>query len=75
MRTCKIKMIWEEDTWIAELDDEAFDLVLESDSYDGLVERVKVAIQDILEVDFAYRGDIQFIFLSERVDSVRAKAS
>lgn len=74
-KICKINMSWENDTWIAELINGEFDLILESNSYDALVERVKIAIQDVLEVDFKYTGDIQFIFQTERIDNLKARAS
>ena len=75
MKTYIVNLHWEEDTWCAHCDSEEFGLVLESDSLDVLVERVKVAIQDILEVDYKYTGDVQFIFQAERVDSISARAS
>ena len=75
MKTCKFKLIWEEDVWHSEAINGDFDITLESDSFDVLVERLKVAVQDILEVDFNYNGDIQFVFHAERIDSLKSKAS
>jgi len=75
MRTCKFKLLWEEGAWHSESIDADFDITLESESLDVLVERLKIAVQDILEVDFKYSGDIQFIFQAERVDSMKAQAS
>ena len=75
MKTYKFKLIWEEDVWHSESINEDFDITLESDSFDTLVERLKIAVQDILEVDFNYDGDIQFVFQAERVDSLKSKAS
>ena len=74
-KTCKIEMNWENDTWIAELINGEFDLILESNSYDALVERVKIVVQDVFEVDFKYTGDIQFVFQTERIDNLKARAS
>ena len=69
------KLLWEDDCWIASMDGEGFSVVLNSESFDVLVERVKVAVQDILEVDFSYSGDIRFNFQAERVDDIRIRAS
>jgi len=75
MKLVTVKMHWGEGAWHSELIDAEFACTLESTSYDTLVERVKVAVQDIYEVDFKYSGDIQFFFQSERVDNLRAQAS
>ncbi|MCL2386810.1 MAG: DUF1902 domain-containing protein [Defluviitaleaceae bacterium] len=75
MRICKVKMIWEEDVWHSELEGEEFSVTLESSSFDTLVERVKIAVQDILEVEYNYIGDIQFLFKTERIDDLRIRAS
>ena len=75
LETCVIKMVWEDDIWCAESIDMEFDLVLESDSFDTLIERVKIAVKDILEVDFKYTGDIQFVFQAERMDNVKGLVS
>jgi hypothetical protein len=73
MEECTIKMFWDEDKWISEAVDEKFSLTLESGSLDALVERAKIAVQDIYEVDFNYTGAIRFNFVAERVDNLRAK--
>ena len=75
MKICTIKLFWDEGTWHTEAVDEDFCLVLESGSLDALIERAKIAIQDILEQDFEYTGDIQFHFLAERVDNMKSRAS
>ena len=75
MKTFTIKLFWDEGMWHTEAVDEDFCLVLESGSLDALVERAKIAIQDILEQDFQYTGDIQFHFHAERVDSIKSRAS
>jgi hypothetical protein len=74
-KICKIKMVWEEDVWHSEAVDEDFCITLESESLDTLIERVKIAVQDILEVDFNYTGDIQFLFQAERIDNMKSMAS
>ena len=73
MRKCTIKLFWDEDMWHSEAVDEDFGLTLESGSLDALVERVKIAVQEILEIDFKYSGDIQFLFQAERIDNMRSR--
>ncbi|MCL2602984.1 MAG: DUF1902 domain-containing protein [Defluviitaleaceae bacterium] len=76
MKTFTIKMMWDDGYWFSRVNENAgFSLTLESNSYDTLVERVKIAIQDILEVDFSYTGDFKCIFQSERIENMQAKAS
>jgi hypothetical protein len=75
MKTCIIKMVWDDGVWCAESDNEDFSVVLESDSFDTLLERVKIAIQDILEIDIKYTGDIRYIVHAEREDTIKALAS
>ena len=72
MRKCVVKLIWEEGVWRSETADNDFCVVLESGSMDALIERVKIAVLDILETDFKYTGDIQFIFQAERVDNIKS---
>jgi hypothetical protein len=74
-KICKINMIWEDGTWIADVDDENFGLVLESNSFDSLIERVKIAIKDILETDLKYTGEIRFMIQAQREDKLEALAS
>ena len=74
MKKCTVKLIWDDGIWYSEAVDEEFGLTLESGSFDALVERVKIAVQDILEVDFKYTGDIQFVFQAERIESMKSRA-
>jgi hypothetical protein len=75
-REIKAKLIWEGGVWRSEVIGETkFAVTLESGSLDALVERVKIAVQDILEIDFKYTGDIDFIFQAERVDSLKSRLS
>ena len=74
MKKCTVKLIWDEGIWHSEVVDEEFCVTLEHSSFDALIDRVKIAVQDILEVDFKYTGDIQFLFQTERMDNLRSKA-
>ena len=70
MKTCKIKMMWDEDMWIAESDDE-LGIVLESASFDTLVERVRVAVPEMLELNCDYKGDVQIHFEAKRLVTMK----
>ena len=52
MNEYEIKLTWDDEAsvWIAESDDIP-GLILESPSFDSLIERVKTAIPDLLEQD------------------------
>jgi len=71
MKTCKVKMVWDDGFWYTKTDAE-LGLVLESGSFDALVERVRVAVPEMLELNCGYTGEIQIIFETERVDTMRA---
>ena len=69
----EVNINWEEGIWQSEIVNEEFSAVLESGSLDALVERVKTVVQEVLEVDFQYSGDIEFLFRAERTDSMKAR--
>ena len=71
MKTCKIKMSWDDDKWIAESEDE-LGIVLESSSFDHLVDRVRDAVPEMLELNCAYKGDFQLHFEAERLETMKA---
>ena len=66
---CIIKMIWdsESDRWHTESDDNLC-LTLEAASFDALVERVRIAVPEMLELNCGYTGPIKLIFETERVE-------
>jgi len=68
-----IKMIWDvsEKRWAA-VGSPGMGLVLESDSFDDLVERVKLAAPEMIELNLSYKGPINLYFMSERVDHLEA---
>ena len=68
-----VKLVWDDGVWCSEVDEKDFCVTLESGSLDALIERVKIAVQDILEVDFKYFGDIEFIFQAERADTMKSR--
>ena len=62
-----IKLDWdsEANVWIATSDDVP-GLVLESGSLDALIERVKYAVPELLELNGKRRGEVPLYFKSER---------
>jgi hypothetical protein len=71
MRKCTVKLVWDDGVWYTQTDEE-LGLVLESGSFDALVERVKVALPEMLELNCGYTGEVQIAFEASRVDSVQA---
>jgi len=57
-------MFWDNKIWHCTTDGE-IGLVLESGSFDALVERVKMALLEIMELDFDYTGPVEIIFETE----------
>jgi len=68
-----IKMIWDSDAkrWAA-VGSTGMGLVLESDSFDTLIERVKLAAPEMIELNLGYKGSINLHFITERVDHLEA---
>ena len=62
-----IKMIWDPEAavWIAESDDVP-GLVLESGSFDALVERVRFAVPELMELNGTAAAPLQLHMVSER---------
>ena len=75
---CTAKLIWAEGYWHSEVfteNQERVCLTLEADSFDILAERVRVALPEMVELNFGYTGDIQLSFEVERVEDLVAVAS
>lgn len=68
---CKIKFTWDDEAavWIATSDDVP-GLVMESGSFDALVERVRFAIPELLELNSVKAPRCNLSFLAERHESV-----
>ena len=57
--------------WIASC--EELKITLEEGSFDALVVRMKIAIQDIAEVELGYKGDIKLIItMLDRIEEIKA---
>ena len=68
---CFIRLIWneEEKYWHSKSKDERFGLTLESGSLDVLIERVKMAVPEMLKIT-GYKGEIDLVFEIERTDQL-----
>ena len=71
--SCRINFTWDEDAavWIATSNDVP-GLVLESGSFDALIERVRYAVPELLELNHETQPVIDMTFISERHDRVPA---
>lgn len=63
----KIKMLWDEesDVWVATSDDVP-GLVLESGSFDALVERLKIAVPELIQLNGKPVKESYLLISSER---------
>ena len=68
-----IRMVWDSEIkrWAA-IGSADMGLVLESDSFDLLVERVKLAAPEMIELNLNYKGPIDLCFITERMDHLEA---
>ncbi len=68
---CKIKFRWDEDAavWTATSDDVP-GLVLESGSFDALLERVKQAVPELLNLNESAAPDFRLSYCTEREDRI-----
>lgn len=67
----KVKIDWDDEAkvWVA-TSSEVSGLVLESGSYDELIERVKKAIPELVELNNGCRHNYTVSFVSERLEKV-----
>ena len=58
-----VKCTWydDESIWVAQASTEQFAITTDHVSFDALLERVKIAVEDIAEIDLKYRGEIRLI--------------
>lgn len=68
---CKIKILWDNEAavWVATSDDIP-GLVLESGSCDALIERVKFAVPELLELEGVKAEYCDLNFVSSRLDRI-----
>jgi len=69
--TCNVKIIWdkESDSWYTDAD-APLNMVLTSGSFDALVERVRMAAPEMLELNEGYIGPFKLIFEVIRIDEI-----
>ena len=69
--TCTVKLIWssESNSWRTETDDIP-GLLLGSNSFDALVEKVRMAAPEMLELNCGYTGEVKLLFEAEREETV-----
>ena len=70
---CTIKLIWdiESKTWYTETNDIP-GLILSAPTYDDLVEHVRNAAPEMLELNCNYTGPVHLLFEAERIETVSA---
>ena len=68
---CKVKLLWDNEAcvWVAESDDLP-GLVLESESCDALIERVKYIVPELLDMNDIKADFCDINFVSDRLDRV-----
>ncbi|MCL1988766.1 MAG: DUF1902 domain-containing protein [Firmicutes bacterium] len=72
---CVVNIKWDDGLWVSEAKTEhgePIGLTLESGSFDALVERVKIAMLEMLELNFGYIGNVEVSFQTERTENLRA---
>lgn len=69
MKELLIRLTWDPEArvWIAESDDVP-GLVLESGSFDALIERVRVTVPELLELNGGAAAPVQLRMVSERCE-------
>jgi len=75
---CVAKLVWDDGVWYSKVFTDVGEnvrLTLESGSFDALVERVKIALPEMLELNFGYVGDVKLVFEVERYDDIKKVAS
>ncbi len=68
---CRIDFLWDAEAavWVATSDDVP-GLVLEGGSFDGLLERVKQAVPELIRLNGAKPTDVRLSYSTTREDSV-----
>jgi len=69
MKTFIVKMVWDDGYWHTSTD-EPLCMTLTSESYDTLVERVRLAAPEMIALNSGYTGPIQLVFTSERTETL-----
>lgn len=69
---CEVKLIWSDDSnkWYTETDDIP-GMVLESNSFDALMEKMLLIAPDMLEANCNYIGSVHFTFTTRHTKTIR----
>ena len=71
MKQFKIVFEYLDKMWIASCDE--LRITLEEGSFDALVVRMKVAIQEIAELELGFKGDIKLLItMKNRIEEIKA---
>ena len=71
MRQFKTAFEYVEKKWIASCDE--LRITLEEGSFDALVVRMKIAVQEIAELELGHKGDIKLLItMQDRIDEIKA---
>ena len=71
MKQFEIVFEYHDKIWIASCDE--LRITLEEGSFDALVVRMKVAIQEIVELELGFKGDIKLlIIMKNRIENIKA---
>ena len=71
MRLFKVVFEYSDKMWIANC--EELKLTLEEGSFDALVVRMKIAIQEIAELELGHKGDINLVItMQDRIEEIKA---
>ena len=73
MKSYCIKMIWDDGFWHTSTDPE-LGITLSSGSFDALVERVRIAVPEMLELNCGYIGQVELVFETVRKDTLGVSA-
>ena len=70
---CEVQLIWSSDSnkWYTETNDIP-GMVLESNSFDALMEKVQLIAPDMLEANCNYVGPVHFTFVTRHTKTIRA---
>ena len=71
MKQFKTVFEYHDKVWIANC--EELRLTLEEGSFDALIVRMKIAIQDIAQEELGYKGDIHLLItMKDRIEEIKA---
>ena len=71
MKQFNVVFEYHDKMWIAHC--EELKITLEEGSFDALVVRMKIAIQEIAELELGHKGDIKLIIsMYDRIDEIKA---